>query len=317
METLQPHFAEFCDIKSYSAFENKLLRMSEMIFRFFLNGLSSDLILIDVFSTWNFYFAYIISLLCILFNKDYVLVLRGGNLPARFKNSKKMLHRIFNDAKHIIAPSHYLKTFFEKEGYKILYIPNIIDLQVYNFQTRNPVAPTILNIRGFGKIYNPQMTVRAIDKVREDCPSVRLSLLGSDYADGTLTETEDLINELGLENHIEIIGKMTRDEWITYSQNFDIMVSNPIIDNTPVSVIEGMALGLLIISTDVGGISYLLTDKVNSLLVPSNDHIYLAAAIRQLIEHPDLASKLQTDARKKAEEFSWEKIKPLWEKILS
>ncbi|MEO7960933.1 MAG: hypothetical protein ABIR19_05260, partial [Ginsengibacter sp.] len=170
--------------------------MSEMIFRFFVNGLRSDLILIDVFSTWNFYFAYIIAILCIVFKKQYILVLRGGNLPARFRNSKKMVHRIFNDAKHIIAPSHYLQAFFEKEGYTIHYIPNIIDLEAYDFKIRNPVAPAILNIRGFGKIYNPQMTVRSINELKEDFPSVKLSLLGSDYADGTLTETEDLINEL-------------------------------------------------------------------------------------------------------------------------
>lgn len=316
METLEPLFADFCEVKSYSAIQNKYLRMTEMIFQFFNNGLKSDIILIDVFSTANFYFAYTLSILSFIFRKPYILVLRGGNLPNRYKNSKKRVHRIFKNARDIIAPSNYLKRIFEDKGYNITYIPNIIDLELYDFKVRMPVQPKILYIRGFGKIYNPQMTIRAVKVVSESCPDVKLVMLGSDI-DGTLAESKKLIKELKLEKNIEILGKMARDEWVIFSKNFDIMLSNPIIDNTPVSIIEGMALGLLIISTDVGGISDLLSHREDALLVPSNNYEKMAEAIKQLIENPGLCSILQTNARKKAETFSWENIKPQWVKVFN
>jgi glycosyltransferase involved in cell wall biosynthesis len=316
METLEPLLADFCEIKTYSNVQNKFGKMADMVFQFFKNGLKSDLILIDVFSTTNFYFAYILSILSIIFRKPYILVLRGGNLPYRYKDSEKQVHRIFKNARDIIAPSNYLKFFFEARGYAITYIPNIIDLALYDFKIRTPVLPKILYIRGFGKVYNPQMTIRTIKVLSEIYPDVKLVMLGSDI-DGTLAECKKLITELKLEKNIEILGKMTRDEWVTFSKNFDIMLSNPILDNTPVSIIEGMALGLLIISTDVGGISYLLSDKEDALLVPSNNYAKMAEAVKQLIENPDLCSTLQTNARKKAETFSWKNIKPEWIKILT
>jgi len=316
IETLEPLLADFCEIKSYSNIKNKYLRITEMIFRFFTNGLKSDVILIDVFSTANFYFAYLLAILSFIFRKPYILVLRGGNLPNRYKNSKKQIHRIFTNARDIIAPSNYLKNFFEDKGYNITYIPNIIDLALYDFKMRAPIQPKILYIRGFGKIYNPQMTIRAVKVFSESCPNVKLVMLGSDI-DGTLAESKKLIKELRLEKNIEILGKMARDEWVTFSKNFDIMLSNPVIDNTPVSIIEGMALGLLIISTDVGGIPYLLCDKEDALLVPSNSYVKMAEAIKELMENPDLCSRLQTNARKKAETFSWKNIKPEWIKILN
>jgi glycosyltransferase involved in cell wall biosynthesis len=287
-----------------------------MICQFFIKGLGSNIILIDVFSTLNFYYAYFLSRLASLFNKRYVLVLRGGNLPNRYKRSIKKVTRIFENATEIIAPSQYLQSYFEKEGFEIQNIPNIIELEQYDFRERHKINPKILYLRGFSKIYNPQMTVKAISMLIRKYPAVRLSMLGSDYGDGTLREIENLTKELHLQEHVSIIGQMTRNEWVNYSKEFDIMVSNPIIDNTPVSIIEGMALGLLIVSTEVGGINYLLTDEENALLVPSNDHEKLSEAIELLLTNPELCARLQNNARKKAETFSWENIKPQWEEVL-
>lgn len=315
LETLEPLFAEFSKIKTFSSLQNKYLRLLEMIFQFFKNGLRSDLILIDMFSTSGFYFAYILCRLSVAFRKPYVLILRGGNLPYRFEKSKRMMDLVFKKSAHIVAPSHYLKSFFEKEGYNITYIPNIIELGRYNFKIRKSIQPRILNIRGFGKPYNPKMTVRAVKLLVQRFPDLKLVMLGDD-ANGMISEIKKLIKELDIEKNVDILDKMTRDEWVNFAKSFDIMVSNPVIDNTPVSVIEGMALGLLIISTDVGGISYLLSNRIDALLVPSDDHVKLAEAITMLIDNPDLCSRMQENAHKKAETFSWYQIKPMWKDLL-
>ena len=94
------------------------------------------------------------------------------------------------------------------------------------------------------------------------------------------------------------------------------MISNPIIDNTPVSILEGMALGMCVISTSVGGVPFLVESEKKVLLVDSNNEKELANKIEFLLKNPTTCEKISLNARKKAETFSWENIKPMWKKVL-
>ena len=87
-------------------------------------------------------------------------------------------------------------------------------------------------------------------------------------------------------------------------------------DNTPVSVLEAMACGLPVVTTNVGGIPYLLEDGQTALLTPPGDAKTMADAVRRLGHEPELASKLGRNARAKVELFSWEGILPKWEELL-
>ena len=311
METLIPLLEQHYHVNSYSSYQNKAFKMADMLINFFIKGLRADVIIIDVYSTANFYFAVILSFLSHLFKIPYVLFLHGGNLPNRYARSTKLVNFTFKNAKSIIAPSNYLKSFFEDKGYDVKYIPNIINLEIYPFKQRTQLLPKLLYLRGFGKVYNPLMTVKAVDILKDKFPLIELAMLGSDI-DGTLDETNTLIQNLNLTQHIRILGKMAQGDWIKLSAGYDIMVSNPIIDNAPVSIIEGMALGLIIVSTDVGGITHLLKDKEDAVLVRSDAHEELAIQIDFLLNNPDFSHSLQLKARKKIEEFTWEKIKDKW-----
>ena len=63
--------------------------------------------------------------------------------------------------------------------------------------------------------------------------------------------------------------------------NGDIFLNTTGVDNAPVSVVEAMACGLCVVSTNVGGIPYLLEHEYDSLLVPSNDPAAMATAVRK------------------------------------
>ena len=120
----------------------------------------------------------------------------------------------------------------------------------------------------------------------------------------------------GLENNIYVKDKMPLEKWIKISKDYDIMVSNPIIDNTPVSLIEGMALGMCIISTNVGGVPHLV-DENNCILVENNNIYELSENIKKLITDSSLGSKLSLAGRKKSNEFSWQSVKSLWKEVLN
>ena len=60
---------------------------------------------------------------------------------------------------------------------------------------------------------------------------------------------------------------------------FDIFLNTTFVDNTPVSVLEAMACGLCVVSTDVGGLSFLLEHEGDALLVPPDNPKAMAAAV--------------------------------------
>jgi glycosyltransferase involved in cell wall biosynthesis len=77
-----------------------------------------------------------------------------------------------------------------------------------------------------------------------------------------------------------------------------------------------MACGLCVVSTNVGGIPYLLEHEHDALLVPPDDAEAMAAAVTRLLTEPGLAERLSHNARQKAEQFDWSVILPQLENIL-
>jgi glycosyltransferase involved in cell wall biosynthesis len=316
METLIPYLKENYIVEAYSDKKNIGLRMLDMLYHFFTNGIKADRIIIDVYSTTYIYGISILVFLSRVFNKQYILFLHGGNLPMRHKKSPFLINFLFKRAFKVIAPSHYLKTYFEDAGFNIEYIPNIIELEHYSFLRRAFISPKLIYIRGFGKIYNPQMAVKVVAALKQTYPEVRLAMLGSD-TDGNLKNVINLINELDLNDNIQIMGKLNRDEWVKLSMEYNIMLSTPTIDNTPVSIVEGMALGLVVVSTNVGGVPYLVEDQKEAILVASDDYKTMAEKICIILQQKDKCALLQDNARLKAALFSWDNIKPIWLNLLN
>jgi glycosyltransferase involved in cell wall biosynthesis len=314
LETLEPLLKDICILKTASKKSNQILRAIDLIFHFFRYGLYSDKIIIDVYSTLAFQFAFVLGVFSYSFRKPYILFLHGGNLPYRYYKSPFKLKWLLNHATQIIAPSQYLAEFFKNEGFNVQVIPNFIALKEYNFIERKKIRPNILSIRGFGKPYNPLMTLKAFHLLKGRLPDLKLLMLGNED-EYYFEDVKNYINDNQLNEVVEVRSKMKKEHWITLSQDYDIMISNPIIDNTPVSILEGMALGLCVISTRVGGVSFIASDNECSM-VESNDFIALSDSILKILDNPIYANQLSLNGRKKAEEFNWDNIKPLWENLL-
>ncbi|MBT8395293.1 MAG: glycosyltransferase family 4 protein, partial [Bacteroidia bacterium] len=114
---------------------------------------------------------------------------------------------------------------------------------------------------------------------------------------------------------VRLEGKMNKTDWINLSSEFNIFLNTSNFDNMPVSVIEAMALGFPIVSTNVGGMSYLINDGVDGLLVNENDVETMVKKILRLLRNPELVDKLSVNSRKKAEEFDWEVVKDKWNQL--
>lgn len=295
--------------------KNKFFRLLAMCWAVIKNSNKVDFILIDTFSTTNFYYAYCTSQLARIFKTPYVPILHGGNLPNRLKKSPKMSKMIFSNAKINVAPSNYLKHAFELEGYKTTLIPNIIEINQYKFKERNNVSPKLLWVRAFDKTYNPLMAIKVLYELKKDFSEAKLCMIGPEK-DETLELTKQLVNDLNLHDSVEITGVLPKEEWHKKSENFDIFINTTDFDNTPVSLIEAMALGLPIVSTNVGGIPFLIEDGKDGVLVEKDDVDGMVSVIKTYLENPVVANEISKKARQKAEKFDWVNIKQLWYKLL-
>jgi glycosyltransferase involved in cell wall biosynthesis len=69
---------------------------------------------------------------------------------------------------------------------------------------------------------------------------------------------------------------------------------------------------LPVVSTDAGGIPYIVADGETGLLVETNDHAALAAKAIYLLENAAAAQTIINRARQECGKYAWEAIRPQW-----
>jgi len=301
------------NITVYSNKQNKLFRLIHMCWGVLKNR-KVDYILIDTYSTLNFYYALIISQLARLYSIKYIPILHGGNLPSRLIKSPILSKLIFDNSLINVAPSKYLLNEFQQKKFKTIHIPNAIQLKKYPIKKRICLEPKLLWVRAFDTIYNPEMAVKVLFEIKNKYSNASLCMVGPDK-DGSLYKVKELAKKLKVFNSIEFTGFLSKKEWIKKSQDFDIFINTTNIDNTPMSVIEAMALGLTVISTNVGGIPYLIEDGVDGILVDKADYKLMADQIIKLIEENN--QLLAENAREKVESFDSSEVVKRWMKLLN
>ena len=305
--------SECFTIYKSSSQSNKALRLLDMCIAIFRYRNKVDYVLIDTFSTSNFYYALITSQLCRLHHLKYLPVLRGGNLPHRLKQNPELSALIFKNSHQNVAPSGYLKFVFEKKGFPTTLIPNTIPIKKYRYKKRLKIEPRLLYVRAFAKIYNPVMAIEVLKELKETYPKAVLCMIGPDK-DGTLDHIQQLINKYKLNNSVEITGVLSKKKWHKKSEEFDIFINTTNADNAPVSILEAMALGLPVITTNVGGLPYLIDNGKDGILIEKNNSLEMVKQIRKVIEENN--SSLAENARIKVENFDWSVIRNQWLNLL-
>jgi glycosyltransferase involved in cell wall biosynthesis len=99
---------------------------------------------------------------------------------------------------------------------------------------------------------------------------------------------------------IEFLGKLTAGGIVKQLCNSNFYIHPSYIENSPNSICEAMALGMPIIATNVGGVSSIIEDEAESILVQEGEPYYLAGAIVDLTNNYEKAKQLGYNARIKA-----------------
>jgi len=161
-------------------------------------------------------------------------------------------------------------------------------------------AAIVGTVGRFSSVKGFRYLVGAFENVAAKYPQARLVIVGKGPEEQALNRK---IRQLGLEDKAHIVSNSMPDEKYLYL--FDVFCLPSIQEGLGLSLMEAMAAGRACVASDVGGISELIADEKEGILVPPGDERALSAAIMRLVGDDDLRRELAQNARKKAmEKFS-------------
>ena len=263
-------------------------------------------------SYWSFLLAPLPAMaVAKLYGKRVVLNYRSGEAADHLARSRRVAVRAMRRLADVIAvPSGYLVTVFARFGLRARSIFNFVDLARIPFRERpSPPRPRFLSNRNFEPLYNVACVLRAFQRIQREVPEASLVVAGYGSQEGALRA---LAGELELRN-VDFTGRVAPERMPALYDAADIYLNAPDIDNMPNSVIEAYAAGLPVVTTNAGGIPYIVRDGETGLMVPCGDDAALAGAALRLLREPGLADGLALRAREECvTRYTWDAVRHEW-----
>jgi glycosyltransferase involved in cell wall biosynthesis len=236
---------------------------------------------------------------------------RGGEAEAFFRRSFKHVERTLRLAACTVVPSGFLQEIFRKFGADTEIVANIVDLARFS---PNPLrefgdAPRIVVTRNLEALYDIGTALRSFARVRESFRAAQLSIAGSGPQRLAL---EQLAADLGLLSAVEFTGLLKPEQMASLYARADVMLNPSLADNMPNSVLEALASGVPVVSTNVGGVPFLVQDGRSALLVPAADPERMAQATLRILRDRALAAALRANGLELVGAFTWGQVKANW-----
>ena len=266
---------------------------------------------IHIFSASYFTFVYVsvpALLIAKLAGKKTILNYRSGEAEDFFSRWGKWFLPFVRRFDAVVAPSNYLVDVFAKFDVKARSINNFISAEKYIFRERTPLRPIFLSNRILEPLYNIDCILRAFQIIQRRYSDAKLIVAHEGFERPRL---ENVAKELEL-RQVEFVGLVPQENIAGLYDSVDIYLNSPNLDCMPGSLIECFASGLPIVSTNAGGIPYIVKDGQTGHLVEINDHEALAAKAIGLLENEDAAEKIIGAAHLEISKYTWGNVKVMW-----
>lgn len=235
---------------------------------------------------------------------------RGGEAAEFLARSARLVRFSMRRAAQLIVPSGFLLQIFADHGMPARTVPNVVNLDRFRPGVAGgPHAPPdIIVARNLEPLYDNATAIRALARVVRERPQARLFIAGSGPEEARLRQLAD---ELGVGESVHLVGRLERDAMAQLLRRCRIALNPSLADNMPNSMLEAMASGVPIVSTNVGGVPHLLEPERTALLVPAGDDEAMARALLRLLDDDELASRLSVAALAEVQRYTWARVAPL------
>lgn len=278
----------------------------------------------------------------LVLNKDKIcqyLVFEVNGLPSielkyrypKIVEDRELLHKITCQEKIclaaadlIITPSQVTAEYLQKCGAiasKIKVIPNGVDLDIFKFSdllVRDKTTESReFKLLYFGTLSSWQgvdLAIEALQLIAKELPT-KLTVIGAFGSDRSFPRIARAAAKLEVAERLELIPSLTQLELVNYIHQADVVIA-PLTPNDrnlvqgccPLKVLESMAAGTPVISSDIPVVRELGVNGRHFLLVKPGSAKAIKDAVLQLAANPELARELAIAARDRIElNYTWEK----------
>jgi glycosyltransferase involved in cell wall biosynthesis len=243
-----------------------------------------------------------------LYGKRVILHYHSGEAEDHLSKWYWMASHVIRLADITVVPSRYLVDVFARFGLTAHAIFNVAKLDTYPFRERKHFRPVFFTSRTHEPLYNIACVLRAFAIIQKRYPKAILTVGGDGWQRPQL---EQLARDLALRN-TTFTGRIPFDHMPAVYDAHDIYLMANDIDNMPNSVTECFAAGLPVVTTNPGGIPYMVKHEETGMMVRCGDHEALAANAIRIIEDQELGFRIARQAREECERYSWALIKNQW-----
>lgn len=139
-----------------------------------------------------------------------------------------------------------------------------------------------------------EYALQAINLLKDRHIDVRFTIIGDGPERQRVLYT---IQDLGLEKEVQLVGSVPPAHVRDLLQQADIFLLSSLSEDISNAVLEAMACGLPVVTTDCGGMREAVTDGIEGFTVPVRDPETMAAALAKLARDPELRSRMGRAAR--------------------
>ncbi|MDI6720636.1 MAG: glycosyltransferase family 4 protein [Methanomicrobiales archaeon] len=243
----------------------------------------------------------------------YIVSLRGSDVPGfndrfsfQYTFLKPIIRRVWQQAAAVVANSEGLRDLAHQTdpSIPIDIIYNGIDTSEFTVrEKRNDGRFIVLTVARLIPRKGIDDLIRAVPEILEKCPDLLVRIIG----EGNLeSELRDLAKKLGVAGHIDFLGYIPHDELPGYYATSDVFVLPSRNEGMSNTILEAMAAGLPIITTDTGGTQELISG--NGQIIPQERPDAIAAAILQYISDSQMCQDHGNQSRVLSEFLDWKQV---------
>jgi glycosyltransferase involved in cell wall biosynthesis len=199
-----------------------------------------------------------------------------------------------------------------------LVIPNGVELDNYknlqkqDFQVNN--KKIIIFVGSLRPVKGLEYLIKAMGIIHVEMENTILMIIGDGEERKSL---EKLVLKLHLENVVTFIGEIPNENIPSYLVQGDVFVLPSLSEGFPNVLLEAMAAGLPIVTTNTKGLSDIIRNEENGYLVEPKNPQQLAEKLLMILKNSTQSKKISNNNIEKAKKYSWKNVVERLEDIYS
>lgn len=235
---------------------------------------------------------------------------RGGEAADFLARAHRSVRASMRRVSLLIVPSSFLQQVFAGFAMHADIVPNIVDLKRFHARAdRRGGAAHIVVARNLEPLYDNSSALRAFQIIHGQLADARLTIAGSGPE---ARQLQDLARELGLQEVVTFTGRLDRDAMAALLRSADVSINPSLADNMPNSILESLASGVPVVSTNVGGIPHMVEHGTTALLVAPSDAQAMAESCLLLLRDDALWQRMSEAGRAAVQRYTWQQVAPLF-----